>query len=173
MYTVELVYESERKIVGPVLHSSFVENRQAQEVPEFFHRIMADGDLETVPHRSNDNQICAFIKPEHSPEFDYHMAVEVEDFDAVPDGMQPLTIPACRCATVTLVKRGNKDVMMAMRYLLDEWIPQNGLRTDYSVPAFIYYDERFLPVFKEKGYDGNPVAQLFIPVTRLPVLDAG
>ena len=167
MYTVELVPAAERKIVGPVLHSSFVENRQGHEVPEFFHRIMENGALETVPNRANTNQICAFIKPEKSPEFDYYMGVEVENFDVVPEGMQsPDHSGLSRCATITLVKRGNKDVMVAMRYLLEEWIPKNGFATDYGVPAFIYYDDRFLPIFKEKGYEGNPVAQLYIPVKK-------
>lgn len=170
MYTVDLVDQDERKIVGPVLHTSFAANRQGQEVPEFFHRIMDDGDLEQVPDRVNANQICAFVKPEASPDFDYYMAVEVDGFDKVPEGMAHLTLPPSRCASISLVKRGNKDVMMAMRYLLETWIPEQGLKVDYTVPAFIYYDDRFLPIFREKGYDGNPVAQLFIPVIAPPVL---
>ncbi len=168
MYTVELLDQPERKIVGPVLHTSFVANRQAEEVPPFFHKIMEDGDLETVPDRADANQICAFLKPEDSPEFDYHMGVEVTSFANVPDGMTPLVLPSCRCASITLVKRGNKDVMMAMNYLLKEWLPANGLRPDVSAPPHILYDDRFLPVFREKGYAGNPVAQLFIPVTAIP-----
>ena len=148
MYDVQLVDAPERQIVGPVLHSSFIANRQGEEVPHFFHRIMKDGTLETVPNRADDNQICAFIKPEHSPDFTYYMAVEVTSVDAVPEGMESLRIPACRCATITLIKRGNADVMAAMKYLLNEWIPANRLKTDYDVPAFITYDERFLPIFK-------------------------
>ena len=164
MYSIEVVEVEEKKIVGPVLHTSFVANRQAEEVPLFFHKTMEQGDLEKVPNRVDANQICAFVKPETSPQFDYYMAVEVRGFDNIPDGMSCLTIPACRCATTSFVKRGNKDVMMAMQHLLNEWIPANAGRPDFSLPAFIVYDERFLPIFRTQGYDGNPVAQLFIPV---------
>jgi predicted transcriptional regulator YdeE len=164
MYSVEIADQDEKKIVGPVLHTTFVENRQAEVIPPFFHQIMDNGALESVPNRINANQICAFDKPENAPDFDYYMAVEVSGFKDVPAGMSSLIIPACRCATTSFIKRGNKDVMMAMQYLLKEWIPANVLRPDFSVPAFIYYDERFLPIFREKGYDGNPVAQLYVPV---------
>jgi hypothetical protein len=32
----------------------------------------------------------------------------------------------------------------------------------------MYCDKRLLPIFKEKGHDGNPVAQLFILVIENP-----
>ena len=168
MYSIEIVDQDEKKIVGLVLHTTSVNNRQAEEIPPFFHRIMEEGDLEPVANRLNANQICAFVKPETSPEFDYYVAVEVSGFDDVPDGMQALTIPASRCATTSFIKRGNKDVMVAMQYMMQEWMPANGVRPDFSLPAFMYYDERFIPIYKEKGYDGSPVAQLFIPVIENP-----
>ncbi|MBU1175504.1 MAG: GyrI-like domain-containing protein [Alphaproteobacteria bacterium] len=164
MFNVELIDTDEKRIVGPVLHTSFLDNLQAREVPDFFHRIMDDGTLDAVPDRINANQICAFVKPPDSPEFDYYMAVEVSGFDHVPADMKSLILPACRCATTSLVKRGNADVMAAMRYIMQDWMTANGLRPDFSLPAFIYYDDRFLPIFKAKGYAGNPVAQLFVPV---------
>ena len=166
MYSVEIVNQDEKKLVGMLLHTTFANNRQAEEIPPFFHGIMEQGTLDTVPDRLDANQICAFVKPENAPELDYYMAVEVSGFDKVPEGMHTLTIPAARCATVSFVKRGNKDVMATMQYLLTNWIPASGLRPNLVAPAFISYDERFIPVFKEKGYDGDPVAQLFIPVVE-------
>lgn len=163
MYDVELIDTNEKLIVGPVLHTSFADNLQAREIPDFFHKIMEDGDLEAVPDRVDANQICAFVKPADSPEFDYYMGVEVESFDRIPAGMASLTIPACRCATTALVKRGNADVMAAMHYIMQHWMKANRLRPDFSLPAFICYDDRFLPIFRKKGYAGNPVAQLYLP----------
>lgn len=55
---------------------------------------------------------------------------------------------------------------MAMQHLLNERIPADGVKPDFSLPAFIVCNERFLPIFRANGYDDNPVAQIFVPVTE-------
>jgi predicted transcriptional regulator YdeE len=120
--------------------------------------------LEGVPLRVNSNQICAIDKKEDSPEFDYYMGVEVKDLHDVPKGMKSLTIPAGNYAVASFVKRGNADVLQAFMFITEKWIPETGYTQNRQVPLFIYYDERFIPVCKEKGYDGNPVAQIYVPV---------
>ncbi|MBN2126205.1 MAG: GyrI-like domain-containing protein [Deltaproteobacteria bacterium] len=168
MYSVEIKSIDEMKITALVLHNTFVGNRQAEEIPPFFHKVMAEETLEGVPNRVNSNQICAIDKKENSPEFDYYMGVEVSDYTDIPDGMEALTIPAGDYAVASFVKRGNADVLQAFGYITEKWIPENRYKQDYNVPVFIYYDERFIPVYKEKGYDGNPVAEIYIPVVEQP-----
>ena len=164
MYEVQIVETKEKQVTALVLHTSFENNRQAEEIPPFWHLAMDEGTLERVPNRVNDNQVCAIVKKPDSPEFDYYMGVETADLDHAPEGMAGLTIPGGRCATASFVKRGNADVLRAFGFITGEWLPQNGLRQDPDRPAFIYYDERFIPVYKAQGYKGNPVGQIFVPV---------
>jgi predicted transcriptional regulator YdeE len=164
MYSVEIKSVGEKKIAALVLHTTFAGNRQAEEIPPFFHKTMEDETLDSVPNRANSNQICAIIKKENSPELDYYMGVEVSSYDDVPEGMGTLTIPGSNYAVASFIKRGNADVLRAVGYITEKWIPENGYKQNYEVPVFVYYDERFIPIYKEKGYDGNPVAEIYIPV---------
>lgn len=164
MYEVEIVQTQEKHITALVLHTTFENNRQAEEIPPFFHRTMDEGTLEQVPERVNGNQVCAIVKKPDSPEFDYYMGVETADHGNPPAGMAGLTIPGGRCATASFVKRGNADVVNAFGFITGQWLPQNGLQQDPGRPVFIYYDERFIPIYKAQGYEGNPVGQIFVPV---------
>ena len=40
MYSVEVISKDEMKIVGLVLRTTFMGNRQAEEIPPFFHKVM-------------------------------------------------------------------------------------------------------------------------------------
>ncbi|MDY6954112.1 MAG: GyrI-like domain-containing protein [Thermodesulfobacteriota bacterium] len=164
MYSVEVASLEEKKVVALVLRTSFVENRQAEEIPPFFHRVMEENTLETIPNRINSNQICAVRTIEDSPQFDYYMGVEVSTFDDIPAEMKTLTLPAGRYAVTSFVKRGNADVLQAFKYITEKWLPEKGYTQDHGSPVFIYYDERFIPVYRKEGYDGNPVAEIFVPV---------
>ena len=164
MYKVEIKRIGKKEVVALVIHTTFVGNRQAEEIPPFFHKVMEENTLESVPNRTNDNQICVFDKRQNSPEFDYYMGVEVSNTNDVPEGMNTISIPACKFAATSFIKRGNPDVLKAFMFLTEKWIPENGHEQNFDVPPFIYYDERFIPIFKEKGYDGNPVAEIFVPV---------
>ncbi len=163
MYSVEIVNKKEKKITAWVLHTTFTGNRQAEEIPPFFHKVMEGNTLENVSDRVNGNQICAIDKPENSPEFDYYMGVEVNNFNETPEGMKTLVIPAGNYAVTSFIKRGNADVLQAFKYLTETWLPEHRYKQD-KTPVFIYYDERFIPVYREKGYAGNPVAEIYIPV---------
>jgi predicted transcriptional regulator YdeE len=164
MYEVEIVERKVKKVVGLLLRTTFVENRQAEEIPPFFHKNMEEGTLEDVPNRINQNQICAMVKKPDSPEFDYYMGVEVSRFGDVPDGMVSLVIPESRFACAPFVKTGNPDALKVLGYLTESWLPQNGLSINPDVPLFIHYDERFIPSFKDHGYDGTQIAEMNMPV---------
>lgn len=164
MYDVKVVEKAEKKVVALVLHTTFAKNSQAQEIPPFFHETMEKGILDHVPNRIDANQICAIVLNPGSPEFDYYMGVEVSSFENVPQKMETLIIPDSKFAYTPFIKKGNPDVLEAFNYLTEKWIPENGYALKPNVPLFIYYDERFIPSFKEHGYDGTQIAEMNIPV---------
>jgi len=43
-------------------------------------------------------------------------------------------------------------------------MPENGYKQDHKVPVFVYYDDRFIPVYREERCDGNPVAEIYVSV---------
>ena len=79
--------------------------------------------------------------------------------------METITIAPGNYAVASFTKRGNKDVLMAVRHITETWIPENGYTQDQQKPGFIYYDESFITGYEEKGYVGNLTAEVFIPVT--------
>jgi predicted transcriptional regulator YdeE len=164
MYEVEIVDREEMSVTALVLHTTFAANKQAEEIPPFFHRVMEEETLEGVPNRLNANQICVVVRKAGSPEFDYYMGVETDGLAHVPEGMEGIIILAGKYARTAFVKRGNADVLAAFRYVTENWLPENNHAPKVTVPAFIYYDERFIPIFKEQGYAGNPVASIYVPV---------
>ncbi len=164
MVKVELKILAQKHVAAFIMHTSFVENRQAQEIPPFFHKILQERTLDSVPDRTDMNHICVFDKKQYSPEFDYYMGVEVSTLENIPEDMGSITIPAGKFAAASFIKRGNPDVMKVIGYITEQWIPENSLVQNFNVPPFIYYDDRFLTVYNEKGYEGNPVAEIFIPV---------
>ncbi len=164
MYEVKITNQKEKKVVGLVLHTTFAENKQAQEIPPFFHKIMEEDTLENVPNRINENQICVFVMKKGSPNFDYYMGVEVSSYETIPEGMETITIPASSFAAAPFIKRGNPDGLKAFKHLTENWLPEKGYILEMGVPMFIYYDERFIPSFKDHGYDGTQIAEMNIPV---------
>jgi len=79
--------------------------------------------------------------------------------------METITIPASNYAVASFAKRGNEDVLMAVKHITETWIPENGYTQDQQKPGCIYYDESFITGYEEKGYEGNLTAKVFIPVT--------
>jgi len=164
MYSVKIISKEEMKIIGLILKTTFLKNRQAEEIPPLFHKVMEVGTMKSVPNRVNNNQICVIDRNENSPYFDYYIGVEVNNFDEIPEGMVDLTISAGNYAVTSFLKKGNKDVLMAVKHITDKWIPENGYEMDHQKPGCIYYDEDFITGYEENGYEGNLIAKVFIPV---------
>ena len=164
MNIVNIVSKNETQIMGVALHTSFKDGRQAQEIPPFFHRIMAEKTLDNVPNRVNGHHLCIIQQTQGSPDFDYFMGVEVSRVDNVPEGMEQITLPESQYAAMPFKKRGNADVGEAFTYLMESWLPQSDYISVLEKPGFVYYDDRFLPIYNQQGYAGNPVAELYIPI---------
>lgn len=163
MNAIQIVHKNIMHVTGVVLHTSFQNNQHAQDVPPFFHRILAEHTLDHVPNRINQNQLCVFLRQQDSPAFDYVMGVEVDTENAVPAGMQHLALPASDYAMVTIIKRGPQDVGAAFAAIHEHWLPTSAYRPA-GAPAFVYYDDRFFSIFNRDGYAGNPVADVYVPI---------
>ncbi len=161
-YSVEIKTIREKKVVAFNLKTSFSENRQAKEIPPFFHQVMEERSLEDIPNRLNDNQICVLDRK--GDLFDYYMGVEVANFDNVPDGMETAIIPAGKYVVVSFIKRGNKDGLDVAGFTLNKWIPENGYTFNNGIPPFMNYGKKFSQVYYEKGYAGNPVGEFWVAV---------
>jgi predicted transcriptional regulator YdeE len=164
MYEVKVVLRQRIGIIGFILKTTFIEKRQAKEIPPFFHKIMQENSLESIPNRINKDQICLFDKKPDSPNFDYYMGVEVERADSTPENMKAFVIPEGKYATTSFIKTGNPDVLQALKFIIEKWIPENNLRQNHAFPVFVKYNEKFISVYKSEGYAGKPVAELYIPV---------
>jgi len=98
-----------------------------------------------------------------NPDFDYTMGVEVDNVNKIPQGMRTLVLPKGQYISLTFVKRGPDDVEQAFGYLFKTWMPKSTF-IPTGTPLFIYYDDRFFSIFNKKGYVGNPIATIYVPI---------
>ncbi len=163
---IKILEKSEMQVVGITLKTSFKNDRNKKEIPPFFHKVLDERKLETVNNRINNNQLCVFGMKKDNPDFAYTMGVEVAKAESIPDEMTHLTLPASQYAAVKIIKRGPEDVGKAFGYIYKEYIPAS-IYVPTGEPAFIYYDDEFFSVYNEKGYAGNPMATVYVPVKPL------
>jgi len=159
----KVVNKSEMKIIGLVLHTSFIEGKNKKEIPPFFHKVLEEKKLDKIPNRINQNQLCLFKMEKNTPNFDYVMGVEVNSLNNIPEGMESEVLSKSIYVSLKIVKRGPEDVGKAIENIFNKWIPKS-IYIPTGAPSFIYYDDEFFSVFNEKGYEGNPLATVFVPV---------
>lgn len=160
---VKIVSKNAIRAIGLTIKTTFQQNRQATEVPKFFHDTFESGILDTIDGRINKNQLCIFLINPNSPDFSYFMGVEVNEHTKTPQEFTEHNLGSNLYASLEIIKRGNKDVMEAFKYILEEWMPESGYKPG-KAPAFIYYDDRFIESYKRYGYKNDPPATIFIPV---------
>jgi len=158
------------QIVGFALKTSFKDERNKKEIPPFFHKVLKEGKLDSVPNRLNNNQLCVFEMKKDNPDFCYTMGVEVNKTGTVTENMTQLTLLPSKYVTVKIIKRGPEDVGNAFGFIFKEWIP-NSIYVPTGEPSFIYYDDDFFSVYNEKGYAGNPLATVYVPIKVLFIKD--
>jgi AraC family transcriptional regulator len=159
------------QVVGITLKTSFKDERNKKEIPPFFHSVLEEGKLDLIPDRLNANQLCVFEMKKDNPDFNYTMGVEVNKTDNAPQDMTKLVLPSSKYASVKIIKRGPEDVGSAFGHIFKEFIP-NSIYIPTGEPAFIYYDEEFFSIFNAKGYAGNPMATVYVPIKPLFIKSA-
>lgn len=162
----KIIEKPEMFIVGITLKTSFKDDRNKTEIPPFFHHVLEEGKLEQVPQRINTNQLCVFEMKKDNPDFNYTMGVEVSETSKSPHEMTKITLPASKYVAIKIIKRGPEDVGKAFGYIYKEFIP-NSIYIPTGEPAFIYYDDEFFSIYNKKGYAGNPLATVYVPVKPL------
>lgn len=162
----KIVMKSAIQVVGITLKTSFKDERHKTEIPPFFHKVLEEGKLESVSDRLNANQLCVFEMKKDEPDFIYTMGVEVNKTDKAPQEMTKMLLPASKYVAIKIIKRGPEDVGTAFGHIFKEFIP-NSIYIPTGKPAFIYYDEEFFGIFNEKGYAGNPLATVYVPIKPL------
>lgn len=158
--------KTELKVLGFTLKTSFKNDRNKTEIPPFFHKVLSEGKLNTVPNKLNNNQLCVFTIQKGNPDFNYIMGVEVSNYDSDFEGMDFITLPESKYVSIKTVKRGPEDVGRAFEFIFKSWIP-GSIYIPTGAPAFIYYDNEFFEVFNKVGYSGNPMATVYVPIKPL------
>lgn len=95
--------------------------------------------------------------------FTYAAALEVENLDNVPDGMQAFDLPPQTYAIFTVPLAGKEpigtEIGRAFRFIWNTWLPKSGY-TFARAPEIEYYDRRFNADTLSGEID------LYIPVCR-------
>lgn len=162
----KIIEKPAMQVVGITLKTSFKDDRSKAEIPQFFHKVLEERKLESVPERLNPNQLCVFEMKRGNPDFSYTMGVEVKEAKNVSEGFTQMQLPAGKYVSVRIIKRGHDDVGKGFGYIFEKWIP-DSVYIPTGTPAFIYYDDEFFSVFNKSGYEGNPVATIHVPIKPL------
>jgi AraC family transcriptional regulator len=91
-----------------------------------------------------------------STAFEKWAAIEVENFDSVPEGMETFTLPGGLYAVFNH-KGGPAKGAEAFRYIFGEWLPNSGYQSD-NRPQFEVLGEKY------KGDDPDSEEEIWIPI---------
>ena len=83
-------------------------------------------------------------------------AMAVTQVDQLPEGMEPLTVPAGGYAVFAYKGRSSEGAA-TYRYIYSEWLPQSGYQLD-NRPHFARMDERY------RNNDPNSEEDIYIPI---------
>lgn len=141
MKTLEPKFETKPgfKSVGMI----FTGTPGSNEIPELWDKFVPH--LDSIPNRINHNVCYGIINPfgpkENDGEIDYVAAVEVENFDDIPEGMVSADVPEAYYAVFTH-KGPISKFMESIKFVFGEWLP-NSEYTLTGTPELEIYDERF------------------------------
>lgn len=148
---------SEKKLAGLQMRMSFADNR-TRELWQQFMPVRKE-----IGHTSGTELYSVEI---YSPLFFDHFdpqrvfekwaAIEVKDFDAVPEGMHTLPLPAGLYA-VFLHKGPASKGPETYQYIFGTWLPASGFRGD-DRPHFALMGEKY------RHDDPDSEEELWIPV---------
>lgn len=147
---------TEKKLVGQRLKMSFANNKMSLLWSGFMPRRKA------ILNRLSEDLISMVIYSHNhfadfSPknEFERWAAVEVSDFDVVPDGMENFVLPSGLYAV--LHYKGLSSNPSIFRYLFETWLPQSEFELD-NRPHFEVLGEKY------KNNDPDSEEEIWIPV---------
>lgn len=148
----------EKKLVGKHLTMSLSENRTAELWRSFMQQRKAirnstSADLFSLQVYDDSYSFSEF---DPSATFDKWAAVEVTDFTAVPDGMEPLTLQGGLYA-VFEYKGAASGGAKAFQYIFGTWLPNSEYLLD-NRPHFEVLGEKY------KNDDPDSEEEIWIPI---------
>jgi AraC family transcriptional regulator len=147
---------NEKKLIGKHLTMSLADNKTG----ELWRSFMPV--RKTIPnHVTNDLISMQVYSPTYfsafdpTLEFEKWAAVEVTDFDHVPDGMETFTLAGGLYAVFDF--KGSENVTDFFQYIFSTWLPQSAYTLD-DRPHFEVLGEKY------KNNDPDSEEEVWIPV---------
>ena len=148
-----------KKLVGKRKTTSFADDKTGELWKSFMQQ------WREIPNNINQELISMQVYP---PKFftDFHpttpfekwAAVEVTDFNPVPEGMETYILP--EGLYLIFIYRGKaSDAAPFFQYILGEWLPQSDYRLD-DRPHFEILEEKY------KNDSSDSEEEIWIPVKR-------
>jgi AraC family transcriptional regulator len=148
---------TEKKLVGNHLSMSFAANKTGELWRGFMpHRKEILNPVGTDLYSVEVYPALFFNPFDASAEFEKWAAVEVTDFDRLPDGMQPLTLPPGLYA-VFLHQGPASSGSKTYGYIFETWLPQSDFSLDHR-PHFALMGEKY------KSEDPASEEEIWIPI---------
>ena len=154
-YRIETLQE--KKLIGKIRTMSFVKNTTVELWQSFMpRRKEIKNVVGTELYSMQIYQLDYFKNFNPSVEFKKMAAVEVADFESIPDDMQSFLIPAGLYA-VFHYKGDNRNAATAFQHILGTWLPNSIYELD-TRPHFEVLGEKY------KNYDSNSEEDIWIPI---------
>jgi AraC family transcriptional regulator len=148
----------EKKLVGMHLHMSLSGNRTADLWRSFMPRrkeIKNNLNVELFSMQVYD-QSYNFVKFDPDSSFEKWAAIEVRDFNSVPEGMETFVLPGGRYA-VFIHKGSASKGQKTFQYIFGTWLPNSEYSLD-NRPHFEILGEKY------KNDDPDSEEEVWIPI---------
>jgi AraC family transcriptional regulator len=150
----------ETKLVGKKIRTTFAYNKTVELWRSFSPR------RKEIKNSINTNLYSVELYPDHTffenlnpmREYEKWAAVEVSEFDTIPDGMEKLIIPKGQYA-VFYYKGKPSEAQETFRYIYGNWLPNSEYKMDER-PYFALMGEKY------KGESTESEEEFWIPIIR-------
>jgi AraC family transcriptional regulator len=148
---------TKKKLIGKRMVMSFADNKTRQLWQSFMprrHEIQNNIGIERYSLQVYPPSYFDNFNP--STRFEKWAAIEVADFDVVPDGMETFTLPGGLYA-VFLYKGASKDARATFQHIFGTWLPNS----EYSLDNRPHFE-----VLGEKYKNDDPASEedIWIPI---------
>ncbi len=148
----------DKKMIGVSLRMSLTNNKTGEIWRNFMPR-----RKEIINNLSNDLISMAIYKPNHfadfkpTNEFEKWAAIEVMDFESVPNGMETFTLKGGLYAVFDY--KGSSTDTTIFQYIFSTWIPNSDYFLD-DRPHFEILGDKY------KNADPNSEEEIWIPIKK-------
>jgi AraC family transcriptional regulator len=151
---------SEKKLIGKNIRMTLAENKTVELWKRFMPRrkeIKNNLNADLISMQVYDSSFEMKDFNQHTT-IDKWAAIEVSDFNFIPEGMNTFTIPAGHYAV--FLHRGPASAgVKTFQYIFTTWLPDSGYELD-SRPHFEILGDRY------KNEDPESEEEVFIPIRR-------